>query len=860
MESFLLIWTTAARRLGWFGVLFFFAATAVAGVYAANNLKVNTDTTSMLNSEFEFQQRALALREAFPSIKNDIVVIIRAPTNDEADAFTHSLVERLAQDSALLDAPFAAEIDPFFLQNGLLFLDTPELESRLSQMSRASGLIETLIKSPTNGTLFSELARNDALAEQSDLGDEALKDIYKELTAVINASVDGGNRPFSWLGAIDPQGVPEDGVQRYVYVTPTLDYSRLQPAKTAIEALDVAIDDVKAAFGDRIEVLITGDPALRADELRSVTTGIGMSFALSFVLVAALLLFAYRSFALSIMTLIGLIITIVLTSAIAAMTFGELNLISVAFTVLLVGLGLDFAIHLLLHVQERRRYGENRADALKGSIYEVGGALALAAPTTAIGFFSFVPTKFDGIAQLGIVAGIGVFVAFFVSMTFLPAALGALGAGERGEPKPKKGESSILRLVRVPMTLGVIALGVAAAYFLPQARFDADPMSLRNPESRSVIGFNALFRTPGTTPYRMSRLVNSGEHALQTANKARTLETVDQTRSLLDFIPSDQDEKLDLIDIASGSLVFALDAQEDRSNSPSGEQGAADLIARLKTKPSDPTRTALALALESASAGGDEQLAAAEKNVFAYWPGLVSRLKAQIAPDYVERENLPEALVSRYIGVNAETGKELWRVDILPKEDPRNVSSLKAFVDEVSEAFPEIGGGAMQMLKAGEVIAQAMLQATITAFVLIAIFLWLLLRRLNEVVLILFPLGLAAMLTVATGVIFNIPFNYANVIVLPLLLGIGVDSGIHLVMRQRQVAAGETLYGTSTPRAVFFSAITTVASFGSLMLSPHRGTASMGMLLTISIGFTLICTLVVLPTLLDRFHSSKATK
>lgn len=860
MESFLLIWTTTARRLGWFGVLFFLAAAAVAGFYAANNLKVNTDTASMLNSEFEFQQRALALREAFPSIKKDIVVIVRAPTNDEADAFTHALVERLAQDDALLDSPFAAEIDSFFLQNGLLFLDTADLEARLSQMSRASGLIETLIKSPTTGTLFTELARNDALAEQSNLGDDALKDIYQELTAVINSSVDGDNRPFSWLGALDPEGIPEAGVQRYIYVTPTLDYSRLQPAKPAIAALDAAIDEVKGHFGDRIEVLITGSPTLRADELRAVSTGIGKSFALSFILVAALLFFAYRSLALSLMTLVGLIITIIFTSAFAAIAFGELNLISVAFTVLLVGLGLDFAIHLLLHVQERRRYGENRADALKGSIHEVGGALALAAPTTAIGFFSFVPTKFDGIAQLGIVAGVGVFVAFFVSMTFLPAALGAMGAGERGEPQSRKGENSLLRLTRVPMTLGVIALGVAAIYFIPQARFDADPMSLRSPESRSVIGFNALFRTPGTSPYRMSRLVNSSEHALQTANKARTLETVDQTRSLLDFIPSDQDEKLDLIDIASGSLVFALDAQEDRSNSPTGDQGAADLIARLKTKPSDPTRAALASALERASAGGEEKLAATEKNIFAYWPGLVSRLKAQIAPDYVERENLPEALISRYISVSAETGKELWRVDILPKEDPRNVSSLKAFVNEVGDAFPEIGGGAMQMLRAGEVIAQAMLQATMTAFVLIAIFLWILLRRITEVVLILFPLGLAAALTVATGVIFNIPFNYANVIVLPLLLGIGVDSGIHLVMRQRQVTAGETLYGTSTPRAVFFSAITTVASFGSLMLSPHRGTASMGMLLTISIGFTLICTLVVLPTLLDRFHSPRTNK
>lgn len=140
-----------------------------------------------------------------------------------------------------------------------------------------------------------------------------------------------------------------------------------------------------------------------------------------------------------------------------------------------------------------------------------------------------------------------------------------------------------------------------------------------------------------------------------------------------------------------------------------------------------------------------------------------------------------------------------------------------------------------------------MLEATSIALAVISIFLWLLVRRLSAVFLMLMPLALAAALTTAAGVLFDIPFNYANVIVLPLLMGIGVDSGIHLVLRQDQVKAGEGIYGTSTPRAVLFSALTTVASFGSLMLSPHRGTASMGELLSIAIAFTLVCTLIVLP-------------
>ena len=177
----------------------------------------------------------------------------------------------------------------------------------------------------------------------------------------------------------------------------------------------------------------------------------------------------------------------------------------------------------------------------------------------------------------------------------------------------------------------------------------------------------------------------------------------------------------------------------------------------------------------------------------------------------------------------------------------RDFRALDAFVKDVEVVVPDLAGGAYQARKAGETISAAMLEATGIAFGAIAIFLWLLVRRVSTVILMLFPLALAAILTSATGVLLNIPFNYANVIVLPLLIGIGVDSSIHLVLRNQQVKAGEGVYGTSTPRAVFFSALTTVASFGSLMLSPHRGTASMGELLSIAIAFTLVCTLIVLP-------------
>lgn len=849
IEKVLIFWADTARKGGLALVILFAALTAAAGFYAAKNLKVNTDTSAMLSPDLDFQVRAKELREAFPDLKNDVAVIIRAPTLDEAEAFTAALRTRALNRPDQFASVYAPSADPFFRDNGLLYLDTDELERRLSQMSKASGLIETLIQAPTAGQLFATLADNDELAEKSDLGKDTLDRIYGELADVIEASAEGNDRPFSWLGALSTDE-PEVVHTRLVYVTPKLDFTRLQPAKPAITELKTEIAGLEEQFNDRIETFITGDPALRADELAAVTSGIEISFLISFLSVGVLLLICYRSIALAVTTLTSLVATIVFTAAFAAVAIGELNLVSVAFTVLLVGLGLDFAIHLILHLQERRAGGEDLAHSLKGSVHEVGPALVLAALTTTLGFFAFIPTKFDGIAQLGIIAGVGVIVALIVSLTFIPAALGAIGGGRTFNRKKSGAAQSPFARLALPVAFATVALGAASLFLLPKARFDADPMSLRDPASQSVVGFNLLFDDKDTIPYRVSVLASNEAETAAAVDKAKSIAEVGGVRSLLSFIPDNQDDKLDLIEFAAGSLVFALDIEEDRSAAPASRDGAGKLAARLEAAHAEGTPgRRLAKALSQAS---DETLSRAERNIFAYWPALVERLRAQFNADHVGIDTLPQNLSKRYLSADGK-----WRVDILPATDVREPKSLSAFVKAVETEFPAIAGGAIQSEKAGEVISGAMLQATLIALAVISLFLIALLRRIDEVLLMLFPLALAGVLTAAAGVLLDIPFNYANVIVLPLLMGIGIDSGIHLVMRQRQLDVGENIYGASTPRAVLFSALTTVASFGSLMLSPHRGTASMGELLSIAIGFTLLCTLIVLPVAFRLFEGRK---
>lgn len=850
IERILIGWTNQSRRAGAVLALVFVVAAAAAGWFAADNLKVNTDTSAMLDSSLDFQVRARELREAFPEVKNDIAVIVRAPTLDEADAFAAELRKRALARPEIFSGVFAPSAEPFFRDNGLLYLDTDELESRLTQMSKAAGLIETLVKAPTAGQLFATLADNDALAEKSDLGRETLSRIYGELAEVVEAGARGEARPFSWMGALSTDEASAGAEVRMVYVTPELDFTRLQPARPAILALEAEIDAIEKTFGGRVETFITGDPALRADELAAVTTGIEVSFLISFLSVAALLLICLRSVFLSIVASVALVMTIVFTAAFAAATIGELNLVSVAFTVLLVGLGIDYAIHLLLHFQERRSNGQPLAEALSGAVHDVGGGLVLATLTTMLGFFAFIPTAFQGIAQLGTIAGVGVFIALIVTLTFIPAALGAFG-GEGRAFRKRKSAGGLIDFLATPLAFLTVAAGVAALFLLPQSRFDADPMSLRDPDSPSVIGFNLLFEDKDTIPYRLTLVAASEAEAAEAEAKARAIDTVGGVRWLSGFIPENQEDKLDLIDFASGSLVFALDAEEDRGAAPAAADGAAKLKARLEGAYAEGTP---ARRLAKALGGLDEaSLQRIEANIFAFWPALIERLGDQFNADFVDLDALPDSLRKRYLSTDGK-----WRVDILPKDDVRDRKKLKEFVRSVETVLPTISGGAVQTEKAGAVISASMMQASAIALGVITLFLLVFLRRLDEVLLMLFPLALAAVLTAATGVLLDIPFNYANVIVLPLLLGIGVDSGIHLVMRGRHIDHDhDTVFGASTPRAVLFSALTTIASFGSLMLSPHRGTASMGELLSIAIGFTLLCTLVVLPVAFRMFEGKR---
>lgn len=568
-----------------------------------------------------------------------------------------------------------------------------------------------------------------------------------------------------------------------------------------------------------------------------------------------------RSVRLLLATLAALIAGLLLTAAFATVAIGHLNLISVAFAVLYIGLGVDFATHLCLHYRECCGQGMDADQALLRSMALVGPSLLLCALTTAVGFFAFIPTDFKGVSELGIIAGAGMFIGLGVSLSLLPALLKILSA----RPLPAQSSPPLPHWLYVfpfrharAIRVGASLLAVVAGLSLAGVRFDSASINLRDPQSPSVISFKQLLRSSADSPFAISALAASLEQANELAGRFASLPDVHQAITLSDLVPEQQAEKLALID----NLNLILSVRFERfagGHAPSDIRAALlklqDSLQQAGAQPSPSLNGERLAALHNhvdafiRRADSAEQPSAAyqtlETSLLTLLPHTLSMLRDNLAASPVMLDDIPHNLRRHWIGATGD-----YRVLVTPAHDLNDPERLQQFVSQVMATHPAVFGLPIGDVTSGEAVVDAFIQAFSGALVLIVLLLWLITRSLAATLLVMTPLLLAALLTTACNVWLDNPFNFANIIVLPLLLGIGVDSGIHIVqrMRQRPEDTDEWLHSSSA-RGVFFSALTTLCSFTSLAFNTHQGTASMGLLLAVGIVLTMGCSLLVLPAL-----------
>ena len=842
------------------------ALTGGVVVFTINTLGINTSTTDIISSDVPFRRNDLAFDTAFPQLRNVIVVVVDGTSPEAAEDAAQRLADRLGTDTTNFHDVYLPGAEPYFRRNGFLFLDVEALATLADRLAAIEPLLASLAADPSLRGLTNVL--DLALAGADGQNSAELVELLGKIGAVAGAIPAGLPLDLSWQSLLAGDGAAGPS-RRFVLARPILDHSGLKPAAAAIDAIRAAARalDVDADHGLRVR--LTGGVVLDQEELDSVEVGGKTAGALSLVLVALLLIVGLRSGGLVLATIATLLMGLIWTAGFAALTLGELNLISVAFAVLFVGLGVDFGIHMCLRYREELAGDAEKAEAIRRAGGAVGGALALSALSAAAGFYAFLPTDYRGLAELGLIAGTGMFVALVANLTVLPALLTLL---PRPSSQPWRRLSSFpLQRVSRPILAIAAILGIAAIFAVPLARFDFNPLNLKDPRTESVSTFLDLAADPVSTPYVIKVLADDLEAAGAIADRVADAGLAVRVVALSSFVPEDQDEKLTIVDDIALFLGPVLNPSEPAPATTDAErqQALARLRARLRAvsagdDPLGPAAADLDAVLTgepgtggpgttgpgttgpgTAGPGTADPAAELERRLTVNLPRALAQLRTALEASEVTLDDLPEELRRRWQAADGSA-----RVDIQPGIAIVDNSDLRRFADAVLEVVPTASGGPIIITQAGRVVLRAFLEATALAAVLISAILLVMLRRFADIVLVLVPLAFAALMTVAASVVLGLAFNFANVIVLPLLLGLGVSSSIHLVMRHREEGGGVVVLSSSTPRAVLFSSLTTVAAFGSLAVSGHRGMTSMGQLLTVAILFVLLATLVVLPCLM----------
>jgi hopanoid biosynthesis associated RND transporter like protein HpnN len=823
--------------------------------YTTQHFAMNTDTLDLTSPDLSWRRNKAIFDKAFPEQGDLIVAVVDGATPELAEKAAAELAARLSQQTTLFQWVRRPDAGPFFRENGLLLLPVGEVESVTKQLIAAQPFLAPLAADPSlRGVMDSLSTMLDGVRE----GDAKLADLDPALAAFADSLTrvaDGKPAFFSWqrLMSRDAPGTRE--TRRIVLFRPKLDYETLMPGADASDAIRQAARDLHFDPASGVRVRLTGSVALADEEFATLTEGIAPMTAAMLIGVLLMLRLAVRSPRIIACILATTVLGLVLTAGLGLLVVRRFNLISVAFIPLFVGLGIDFAIQFSVRYRAERLVHQDLRSALVASGSTLGGSLALAAAAIAAGFFAFLPTNYLGASELGLIAGMGMAIAFLLSVTLLPALLTI--ARPKGEARAIgfKRLAPLDRFVEIRrnrvLTVGGVAAGISLA-LLPLVQFDFNPLHLRSHRTESVATLEDLMSDPDRTPNTIDVLAPNLVRADDLAeHRLSPLPEVDHTLTLSSFIPEHQQEKLALIKDASALLDLVVDPIEakpppaDAETAHSLARAASALrdVAGEQATPAASDARRLAAALERLATGTAALRSVASEALVMPLSIVLSQLRAVLRARPVSLETLPPDLVQDWVAADGRA-----RIQVFPKGDSNDNRVLERFAKAVRAVVPDATGAPIFMQEAARTIVGAFISAGVWSFLAITLLLAVVLRRTADVVRTLVPILLAGLLTLATCVAVGQPLNFANIIALPLLFGVGVAFNIYLVVAWR---AGERNFlASSLARGVLFSALTTAFAFGSLWLSSHPGTASMGKLLMMSLGWTLVTVLLFAPALL----------
>ncbi len=825
---------------------------------------------------------------------NGMVVVVEGKNSFDMADFAEALNKKLkARPDLFSKVVYKIDID-YFRSRFLLYLDQDELEALSRKLEDHQGFLESVNALPgLNSLLFSinteissgmvDSLLTDFLGEEDeedskDEGDlNLLIRLLEEMTRFLMGET-GYRSPWQALfkgggDSLSDKGymVSENGDLLFILVVPNDDKTSFTGYKNAVNQARQFIAETKKDFPN-IMVGLTGEDVISSDEM--VTTQSDVETASKIALTGVVLLFiiAYRGVVKPLLAVFCLLLGLSWTIGFTALTIGHLNILSVVFTTILIGLGIDFGIHILGRFKEERQQGNEILPALQKTLQGTGKGNFSGAITTAMAFGAMALTDFIGIVELGWIAGWGILFCMDAMLLVLPALVTLEEKWRRpgyAEVKPAEQRGSIDKLFdHYYLIIGVcIVLVVIASFSLKDLRFDYNLLNLQAKGTEAVQYEMKILESAGRSAWSAAMLADSLEEIQEKERQLKALPTVARVESITAVIPDNQEENARTISENLAPLLRDLEVEpEDAGFSLEALNKTLKRIQfKLQGREDDPldhvqvagdrVRNFMEQSREVEPGLAEKRLENFSQLLFADYRTLMEELQANAEVKLVRLEEIPETLRKRYI---SQEGK--YVAHIFPGVDVWDLDQRQKYLNDLRSIDPNVTGNAIHMFESTRLMTEGYVKGGIYAMTAIIIYVSFLFRNVRTVFFVLLPVLAGSIWTVGIMELIGLRLNMANLVILPLILGIGVVNGIHITHRYREEEdKNASVLGKSTGQAVLLSSLTTMIGFGSMMVADHYGVFSLGLVLTLGVFNCLIASVTFLPALL-KLSTAKGWK
>jgi predicted RND superfamily exporter protein len=889
-------------------------------VYTWFNLKFDPSRDNLVGSDKKYHQNFLKFKTEFPA-QDDLVVVVESENMEKNRQFVERLGAKLeAETNIFMDVFYKGDLK-MMGPKAMLFVPNNDLKDLQKTLGDYLPFIKRFTQATNLNSLFAMVnsmflnAKPEANAEN-----ESMVKAVPILERIVNQATASLQRP----GTPPSPGIyalfdPGEEAEQNIYITFAKGRIYLVTARARNEALNgPAVErmrDLVAQTGREVPGLnvgVTGEPVLEHDEMEQSQKDSILASIVSFLLCALIFIYGYQETGRPLKATLCLLVGLGYTLAFTTLTVGHLNILTITFVPILIGLAIDFGVHLITRYEEELRLGNSEENAVRKAMVFTGQGIFTGALTTAAAFLAMALTNFKGIQEMGIICGGGMLVCLVPMLTLLPVLLfrGTQNALDRSNPakpvkiaKPAKTEfrsriENIWLQRPVTVTVVTIVLTLLALTQFSKVYFDYDLLNMQSQGLPAVVFEQKLIHSSSKSVLFAAVVVDSTEKAVELEKKLKALPSVTNVVSMASYLAEDPKEKLKLIgdikqEIAPiqfrpadpqpvkleelsrtlystyGYMGAAAEqvVKDEASNPPktpapliqTNNSDTAALAAT--TSKEEPPLSKQLLSLRSAinelrrvMLSGDkgasaDKLAAFQKALFNDINETFQAFRNQDNRSGLQVEDLPPALHHRFIG---QTGKYLLQV--YPKEDVWKRENQEQFVKELRTIDPNVTGTPIQLYEYTTLLKDSYIQAAYYALAAIVIMVFLHFRNFSSIILALLPVAIGSIWMGGIMGLFHIPFNPANIMTLPLVIGIGVTNGIHILNRFAE-EKNPSILGKSTGKAVFISALNTIAGFGSLILAKHQGIRSLGYVMSIGVAMCMIAGLTFLPAILTLLVS-----